>query len=117
LGSLRVTRARRILSRHPWHPRAARYAIAAVGHNRQPALVLSEDDSNPEVVLSLSTTVFRYGRLNTGTNGVVLVVFGGRRWAFAAPPDRSIIVVVKKPRIPWWRNRLRRIAMEHSDGT
>jgi hypothetical protein len=50
--------------------------------------------------------------LRTGTDGSLLIAAGGRRWALVAPPDRSIVIFVKKPLIPWWRNVLRRIALK-----
>ena len=112
IGLERCARARRLLKRRPWETRLAHYRIAPIGANGQPALVVDGGSAQPEGVFALPTTVWRYRRLRTGTDGSLLFAAGGRRWALVAPPDRSIVIFVKKPLIPWWRNVLRRIALK-----
>jgi hypothetical protein len=109
-GSLRAWRLRRLLRSVPWRVAAGSYRIAPWGPNGQPVLVLRENGSDAETLMSVPTTVWRYRRLHTGADGALLLARSGRRWAAAAPPDRSVVVVVKEPWLPWHRSLLRRAA-------
>lgn len=74
----------------------------------QPALLLKASGVEPEAILSLSTTVFRWEALS-GAN--VLWVTGDpmSRFAAVATVDGGTVVVVKRPVSAWWRKRLREI--------
>ena len=79
------------------------------GANGQPALLLEASDEEPEAVVSVATTVFRWHVLH---GAEVLWVVGDPRSRFAAVAARGgqYVVVVKRPWSRWWGNRLRRIA-------
>jgi hypothetical protein len=106
-GLVRVSRIRRLAARDGWQSREARFRVGMGG--RQPALVLASDGVKPEAVLSVSTTVLRWNVLN---NEHRLWVTGDpfSRFAAVATPKLDHVVVVKRPRLPWWRDRLRDIA-------
>ena len=108
-GGVRSWRIRRLLARHSWQTRPAVYRIAPIGANGQPALLVARDDSHPETVFSVPTTVWRYRRLHTGVDGNLDIVWGGPRWAVVAPPDHTVVILVKKPWLPFQRTILRRI--------
>ena len=109
-GCARARRMKHRLGRVGWTARCADYRIAPIGANGQPALLIQADAHGPEVVCSVSTTVRRYRRLPQGADRPLLVVGDPRRWAVVAPPDRSIVLVVKRPLLPWWARKLRKYA-------
>lgn len=109
MGLLRVWRIRRRVAREGWRVRAARFRVdTSWGPNGQPALYLERSDDEPDAILSLSTTVFRWEALDGATE---LWVVGNPRSRFAAvaTPDGRHVVVVKRPWSRWWARRLRRI--------
>lgn len=109
-GFIRSRRMKHDLGRVGWTARRADYRIAPIGANGQPALLIKADAHGPEVVCSVPTTVWRYRRLPQGSDRPLLVVGDPRRWAVVAPPDRSVLLVAKKPLVPWWARRLREYA-------
>lgn len=108
LTLLRTTRMRWVLGRSPWIERPARYRIAPFGRNGQPALLLMADEHRPEAVCSISATVWRYRQLPEGDDPVL--VAGDPRWAVIAPLDQRILLVAKRPVLPWWRRKLHKWA-------
>jgi hypothetical protein len=88
-----------------------RCSISSCGRgNGQPALVLLPTDDEPEAVLSVSTTVFRWGAID-GSESVWLTGDPLTRFAAVASENFAAIIVVKRPLTRWWRLRLRRIAL------
>lgn len=112
LGTLRTLRISHGMKHDGWVVRQADYRIAPIGANGQPALLVHEDSHGPEAVCSVSTTVWRYRRLPQGPDLPFLFLGNPRRWAVMAPPDRSILVVVKRPVLPFWSHFLRKYATE-----
>ena len=108
-GGVRSWRMRRLLARHSWQTRPAVYRIAPFGANGQPALLVARDDTHPDTLFSVPTTVWRYRRLHTGVDGNLDIVWGGPRWAVVAPPDHMVVILVKKPWFPFQRTILRRV--------
>ncbi|HTN99795.1 MAG TPA: hypothetical protein VL068_03880 [Microthrixaceae bacterium] len=113
VGLLRVWRIRRRVVRDGWRVRGARFRVADSrwGSNGQPALLLEASDEEPEAILSVSTTVFRWEAFHEAD---VLWVVGDPRSRFAAvaTTDGEHVVVVKRPWSPWWGNRLRKIVTQ-----
>lgn len=110
-GLWRSVRMRWLLKRHPWSERRAAYRIAPLGANGQPALVIKEDSSAGEAVCSVPATVWRYRQLEQGPDIPLLVVGNPRRWSVVAPPDRHVLLVAKRPWVPFWGRKLRRYAL------
>jgi hypothetical protein len=108
VGLVRVARVYRLASRSGWRPRKAAFNVVG-GGNGQPALVLMADGGEPEAVLAVATTVFRWGALH-GAESLWVTGNPLSRFAAVATPDGAHVVVVKRPLLPWWRARLRRIA-------
>lgn len=109
-GFIRARRMKHRLGRVGWTTRLASYRIAPIGANGQPALLIRADANGPEVICSLPTTARRYRRLPQGADRPLLVVGDPRRWAVVAPLDRSIVLVAKRPLVPWWSHKLRKYA-------
>lgn len=109
-GLIRSRRMKHRLGRAAWTLRRADYRIAPMGANGQPALLIQADDHGPEVVCSVPATAWRYRQLPQGLDRPLLVVGDPRRWAIVAPPDRSILLVAKRPLVPWWSRQLRKYA-------
>jgi hypothetical protein len=108
VGLVRVARVRRLASSSGWRKRKAMFNVVG-GGNGHPALLLTGEGDEAEAILAVATTVFRWGALD----GVEWLWVTGNplsRFAAVATPDGSHVVVVKRPILPWWRNRLRRIA-------
>lgn len=100
-----------LLRRHPWSHRRATYRIAPPGANGQPALVLKADNDAPEAVCSVPATVWRYRELDQGSDIELLVVGNPRWWSVVAPPDLRIVLVAKRPLMPFWGRQLRKYAL------
>ena len=64
---MRIDRIRRLAERDGWRRRSAHFRVAPGAGNGQPGLVLDADDVEAEAVLSLSTTVYRWGALYGST--------------------------------------------------
>lgn len=94
-----------------WTERRAAYRIAPFGANGQPALVIKEDGSGGEAVCSVSATVWRYQQLEEGPDIPLLVVGNPRRWSVIAPPDLHVLLVAKRPWLPFWGRKLREYAI------
>jgi hypothetical protein len=109
VGVIRTIRIRRLSERQGWRRREARFRVVG-GGNGQPALVLLPSPAEGEAVLSVSTTVFRWGALD-GSDTVWLTGDPQTRFAAVGTADFGAIIVVKRPIVKWWRSRLRRIAM------
>ena len=108
VGLVRTIRVGRMASKQGWRKRIARFKVVGRG-NGQPALLLVADSNEPEAVLSLSTTVFRWGALE-GIGWLWVTGDPQSRFAAVATPDGAHVIVVKRPILPSWRNRLRGIA-------
>jgi hypothetical protein len=100
-----------LLKRTAWTERRAAYRIAPIGANGQPALVIKEDGSGGEAVCSVSATVGRYRQLEEGPDIPLLVVGDPRRWSVIAPPDLHVLLVARRPWMPFWGRKLRGIAI------
>lgn len=111
VGLLRVWRIRRRVAAEGWRVRRARFRVADSPStpNGQLALLLEESEDEPEAVVSVSTTVFRWEALEDAD---MLGVVGDPRSRFAAVAtmDGQHVVCVKRPWCRWWGNRLRKIA-------
>lgn len=107
-GLMRIARIRRLGQRQGWRLRDARFRVVG-GGNGQPALVLDATPEEPEAVLSVSTTVFRWGALHGASR---LWVTGDPTTRFAAVATEAFdsVLVVKRPLFSPWRTRLRNIA-------
>jgi hypothetical protein len=100
-----VARVRRLAARTGWRKRKAAFNVVGAG-NGQPALLLVGEGDDPEAVLGVATTVNRWGALN----GIDWLWVAGNplsRFAAVATPDGRRVIVVKRPILPWWRERLR----------
>jgi hypothetical protein len=106
---VRALRLRRILSRNPWQPRRCRFRIGPGGVNGQPALLLLPAASEPEAVVSVSTTAFRWRALD-GVDEVWVAGNPTSRFAVAAPAGPGDLIIVKRAWLRWWAKRLERIA-------
>ncbi len=111
-GLLRSLRMGYLLGREPWARRRARYRIAPLGRNGQPALLIKPDENGSEAVCSVSATVWGYRQLDEGSDIPLLVVGNPRRWSVVAPPDVRLLLVAKRPWLPLWGRKLRKYAME-----
>ena len=111
VGIVRAVRARRLLARAPWVVRTCWYRIAPIGGNGQPALLIEADDHGPESVCSVSATALRFRRLPQGPHQPMLVGGDPLRWAVVAAVNPRVVIIIKRPWIPWWRRRLRRWAL------
>ena len=109
--SVRMHWLLKLLKRHPWSERRAAYRIAPFGANGQPALVIKEDSAAGEAVCSVPATVWRYRQLEQGPDIPLLVVGNPRRWSVVAPPDLHVLLVAKRPWVPFWGRKLRKYAM------
>jgi hypothetical protein len=109
VGLTRTVRLRRLVERHGWRRREARFRVVG-GGNGQPGLVLLPSKDEPEAVLSVSTTVFRRGAL-AGHEWLWLTGDPLSRFAAVSTPDRDTAIITKRPMIGLWRQRLRRIAL------
>ena len=112
-GIIRTVRVARLIDRHGWRERSALFRVAPVGGNGQPALLLRACEKEPEVVLSVATTAFRWGALN-GHDQLWVTGDPLSRFAAVATPDWQHIVVVKRPATARWTRRLRRILDDSS---
>lgn len=108
VGFVRVARVRRLASKDGWRQRSALFRMVGRG-NGQPALLLAADDHEPEAVVSVSTTVFRWNAL-AGVQTLWVTGDPLSRFAAVATPGFEHVIVVKRPLLPWWRGRLRQIA-------
>jgi hypothetical protein len=108
VGLVRVVRVRRISRVSGWRQRKAQFRVVG-GGNGQPGLLLEADESEPEAVLGVATTVFRWNAL-AGKKTLWVTGDPLTRFAAVATPDFAHVIVVKRPLLPWWRRRLRRIA-------
>jgi hypothetical protein len=108
---LRSLRMGALFKRTAWTERRAAYRIAPIGANGQPALVIMEDGSGGESVCSVSATAGRYQQLEEGPDIPLLVAGNPRRWSVIAPPDLHVLLVAKRPRMPFWRRKLRDYAI------
>jgi hypothetical protein len=108
VGLVRAARVGRLASRDGWRKRMALFRVVGAG-NGQPALLLTDDGVEPEAVLGVATTVFRWGALN-GAEWLWVTGDPLSRFAAVATPDGAHVIVVKRPILPWWRERLWRIA-------
>lgn len=106
---VRALRLRRLLSRNPWHPWPCRFRIGPGGVNGQPALLLAHHDSEPETILSVSTTASRWRALD-GVDEVWIAGDPTSRFAVATPAGPGDLIIVKRPWSSWWATRLARIA-------
>jgi hypothetical protein len=105
-GLVRAVHAGRVLRSLPWTHRRASYRIEAVGRG-QPAMLIKPDDQHEEAVCS----VFGGTReLPQGPDVPVLLAGDPRKWSVVTSPDRSILVVAKRPLLPLWGKLLRRYA-------
>jgi hypothetical protein len=109
VGLVRTVRVQRLVARSGWRQRRARFRVVG-GGNGQPGLVLLPGGDEPEAVLSVSTTVFRWGALE-GHDSLWLTGDPLSRFAAVATPSRDVVIVVKRPILGWWRRRVRRIAL------
>lgn len=109
VGVIRTVRVKRLAVRHGWRFRTAAFGVAGPG-NGQPALVLLPSADEPEAVLSVATTVWRWGAL-VDVSTVWLTGDPLTRFAAVSPGDFVTVVVVKRPIMKRWRSRLRRIAL------
>ena len=108
VGLVRVARIRRLSTSAGWRRRSAMFKVVG-GGNGQPALILTGDGVEPEAVLGVATTVLRWNALG-GTDWLWVTGNPLSRFAAVATPDGAHVIVVKRPILRWWRNRLRRIA-------
>ena len=108
VGWIRAARVGRMALKHGWRKRRAVFRVVG-GGNGQPALRLTDDGVEPEAVLGVSTTVFRWRALN-GAEWLWVTGDPLSRFAAVATPDGAHVIVVKRPILAWWRERLRRIA-------
>jgi hypothetical protein len=107
---LRSLRMSVVLKRQAWTERRATYRIAPFGGNGQPALLVKADWYGSEAVCSVSATVWRYRQLEQGDDIALLVAGDPRRWAVVSQPDVHVLLVVKRPWMPFWSRKLRRYA-------
>jgi hypothetical protein len=108
VGVLRTMRITRLVQTQGWRCRSSRFRVIG-GGNGQPALMLWATASEPEAVLSVSTTVFRWGAFSNAKS-VWLTGDPGTRFAAVATPDFGTVIVVKRSLLKSWKRRLRRIA-------
>ena len=108
---LRSHRMSALFKRSAWTERRAAYRIAPIGVNGQPALVIKEDGSGGEAVCSISATAGRYQHLDQGPDIPLLVVGNPMRWSVIAPPELHVLLVAKRPWMPFWRRKLREYAI------
>jgi hypothetical protein len=109
LGLARVARIRRLGSRHGWRKRMARFRVQDGPGKVIAALLLLEDDLEPEAVLGVSTTVWRV-RPFDGTEWLWVAGQPLSRFAAVATPDGAHVIVVRRPILRRERERLREIA-------
>jgi hypothetical protein len=108
---VRSCRMSALFKRTAWTQRRAAYRIAPIGGNGQPALVIKEDGSGGEAVCSVSATAGRYHQLEQGPDIPLLVVGNPRRWSVIAPPELHVLLVAKRPWMPFWGRKLREYAI------
>ena len=108
-GLVRTLRIERLVAREGWRRRQARFRVVG-GGNGQPGLVLLAAGAEPEAVLTVATTVFRWGALN-GHDVLWLTGDPQSRFAAVATPALDVAIVVKRPVVARWRTRIRRIAL------
>lgn len=109
-GLLRSIRMRFHLEREAWVTRRASYRIAPMGPNGQPALLIRADELDSEAVCSVSATVWRYRLLPQGPDVALLVAGNPHRWSVIAPTDVSVLLVARRPMLPFWSKKLRQYA-------
>ena len=108
VGLVRSVRVGRLVSKGGWRRRRAVFNVRGAG-NGQPALLLTDDGAEPEAVLSVATTVFRW-RVLAGVEWLWVAGNPRSRFAAIATQDGEHVIMVKRPLLRWWRERLRRIA-------
>lgn len=109
LGMVRVMRIRRLGSRQGWRKRRARFGVQDGPGKVIAAVLLHEDDREPEVVLGVSTTVFRLPPLHE-TEWLWITGEPLSGFAAIASPDGDHVIVVKRPNFRRTQDRLRHIA-------
>lgn len=100
-GGRTAATIREVLGRSPWSEVPASRVVAPWGRNGYPVLVLRGDGPDAERLMVPSSLSFWNKRLSIDRSDTVLLAWGGPDWAVAAPPDRSVLVVVKESSGPY----------------
>ena len=106
---LRSLRMSVVLKHQAWAERRAMYRIAPVGPNGQPALLVKADSYGPQAVCAVPATAWRYRQLQQGDDIELLVAGDPRRWSVVTQPDMRVLLVAKRPWVPFSERKLRRI--------
>lgn len=107
VGLRRVQRIRTLTARDGWIRRACRFRLLSGLGNGYPTLLLLAQETLPEALVSVSSTVWRWQALNE-VDEVFVVGDPTTRFAAVATEDYSDVLVVKRPLLRWWERRLRR---------
>jgi hypothetical protein len=111
VGLVRVWRIRRLLAREHWRVRPAWFGWDNRAENGPPMILLEATQAEPEAVVSVSTTTFRWDALN-GASALWIVGNPLSRFAAVATTDGEHVFWVTRPWTRFRANRLRRIASE-----
>jgi hypothetical protein len=114
IGLLSLGRSIRIealLSTSPWRKRRYRVYVDRMGNHR-PSLVLLAEEGRPEAVLLVSALRWRVGEMEERNGGDILVAGNPLERVILRLPKSEVLLVARRPRIPWWREKMRTWAMD-----
>jgi hypothetical protein len=80
--------------------------------NHRPSLVLLAEEGHPEAVLLVSALRCRVGELEEHNGGEILVAGNPLERVILRLPESEVLLVARRPRIPWWREKMRAWAMD-----
>jgi hypothetical protein len=110
LALRRSSRIEAVLTSRPWVKRRYRISIDPHG-NRRPSLVLLSDEVADEAVFLVSAMRWRVGELGEHDGEVLLTAGDPEKWLVVKPVESDSLFVARRPRMRWWRNRMRSAAM------